>query len=130
MARRELAPAKAEVHNKERGKSKGDHADSREGISEVAPITGPKVQHAAGDEGKGDAVGAGHPLAVLDDLAVARGDEGGGGADDPGSSLHTGPGETRTAAGEGDPGCGADKDSDEVDTAENAMDLEMALAKS
>ena len=90
---------------------------------EVAPVTGPEVEHTAGDEGKGDGVGAGHPLAVLDDLAVARGDEGGGGADDPGGGLHGGSGEARTAAGEGDPGCGADKDGDDVDAAEDAMDL-------
>src|SRR6202044_3950872 len=96
----------------------------------VAPIAGPEIEHSAGDEGKRDSVRTGHPLAVLDDLAVARGDEGGGGADDPGGSLHRGSGEARTAAGEGDPGCGADEDRDDVDAAEYAMDLEVTLAKS
>src|ERR1039458_3590666 len=114
----ELAPVKAEVHDKQRGKSKGDYADGGEGIPEVAPVTGPEVQHTAGDEGKGDGVGAGHPLAVLDDLAVARGDEGGGGADDPGGGLHGGSWQSGAAGGEGDPCESADKYGDDVDASE------------
>jgi len=81
----------------------------------MAPVAGPEVEHTAGDERKRDGIGAGHPLAMLDDLAVARGDKGGGGADDPGSGLHGGSREARTAAGESDPGCGADEDGDDVD---------------
>ena len=99
----ELAPVEAEVHDKQRGKSEGDDTDGGEGVAEMAPVTGPEVEHTAGDEGKGDGIGAGHPLAVLDDLAVARGDEGGGGADHPSGGLHGGPGKTRAAGCESDP---------------------------
>ena len=53
----------------------------------MAPVAGPEIEHAAGDEGKRDCIGANHPLAMLGDLAVTRGDEGGGGADDPGGGL-------------------------------------------
>ena len=52
----------------------------------------------------------------------------GGGADNPGDRLHEGSGQSRTAGGEGDTGCGADKDGDDVDAAENAMELKMMLA--
>src|ERR1035441_1470036 len=96
----------------------------------MAPVAGPEIEHAAGDEGKRDGVGTGHPLAMLGDLAVTRGDEGGGGADDPGGGLHGGSWQARTAGGEGDPGCCADKDRDDVDAAEDAMELEVTLAKS
>src|ERR1035441_4752594 len=94
----------------------------------MAPVAGPEIKHAAGDEGKRDGVGTGHPLAVLDDLAVARGDEGGGGADDPGGGLHGGSWQTGAAAGEGDPCCGADKHADDVDASEDTMELEVPLA--
>ena len=101
--RGELVPVEADVHDKQRGKGEGNDADCGEGVAEVAPVAGPEVKHAAGDEGKCDGVRAGHPLAVLDDLAVARGDEGGGGADHPRRSLHGGSGEARTSPGESDP---------------------------
>ena len=65
---------------------------------------------------------------MLDDLPVTRGDEGGGGADDPGRGLPAGSGEARTAVGEGDSGCGADEDGEDVDAAEDAMELEVTLA--
>jgi hypothetical protein len=68
-------------------------------------------------------------LAVLEDLTVARSEEGGGGADDPGGGLHGGSGKARTAGGEGDPGCCTDKDGDDVDAAEDAMEFEVTLAK-
>ena len=97
-------------------------------VAEMAPVSGQEVEHAAGDEGKGDGVGTGHPLAMLDDLAVTRGDEGGGGADHPRRGLHGGSGEARTSPGESDPSSGADKNGDHVDAAENAMELEMTLA--
>ena len=67
-------------------------------------------------------------MAMLDDPAVARRDKRGSGADNPGSRLHGGSGEARTAGGEVDTGCGADKDGDDVDAAENAMELQMMLA--
>ena len=94
----------------------------------MAPVRGHEVQNAAGDEGKGDGVGAGHPLAMLDDLAVARGEEGGGGADHPRRGLHGGSGEARTSPGESDPSERPDKNGNHVDAAENAMEREMTLA--
>jgi len=75
----------------------------------MAPVRGHEVQNATGDEGKGDGVGAGHPLAMLHDLAVARGEEGGSGADHPCRSLHGGSGEARTSPGESDPSERTDK---------------------
>ena len=95
----------------------------------MAPVAGPEIEHAAGDEGKRDGVRTGHPLAMLDDLAVTRGDEGGSGADDPSGGLHGGSWQTGTAGGEGDPGEGADKDGDDVDAAEGAMEFQVTLAK-
>ncbi|HTW45030.1 MAG TPA: hypothetical protein VMD58_05750 [Acidobacteriaceae bacterium] len=125
-----LAPVQAEVHNQQRGKREGDDADSGEGVAEVAPVAGPEVEHAAGDEGECYGVGAGHPLAVLDYLPVARGEEGSRRADDPGGSLHGGSGQAWTTVGKGNPGGSADKDTDDIDTSENAMKLEVTLAKS
>ena len=95
----------------------------------MAPVAGPEIEHAAGDEGKRDGVGTGHPLAMLDDLAVTRGDEGGGGADDPGGGLHGGSRQTGAAGGKGDPGESADKDADDVDAAQDAMEFQVTLAK-
>ena len=63
------------------------------------------------------------------DLAVTRGDEGGGGADDPGGGLHGGSWHAGAAGGEGDPGQGTDKDGDDVDAAEDAMEFQVTLAK-
>src|ERR1700733_3865361 len=125
----ELAPVESEVHDKQRGKREGDDADGGEGVAEVAPVTRPEVEHTAGDEGEGDGVGADHPLAVLDYLPVARGEEGGGGADDPGGGLHRGSGETGTAGGEGNPGCGADKDGDDVGASKDAMESKVMAAQ-
>ena len=128
MAGGELAPVEAEVDDKQGSQGEGDDADGGEGVAEVAPVAGPEVEHAAGNEGKGNGIGARHPLAMLDDLAVARGDERGRGADNPGRRLHGGSGKARTAGGEVDTGGGADKDGADVDAAENAMELKMMLA--
>ena len=94
----------------------------------MAPVTRPEVEHAAGDKGKGNCIGARHPLAVLCDLAVARGDEGGGGADHPGGGLHGGSGKTWAAGCESDTREGTNKHGDDVDAAEDAMKLEVTLA--
>jgi len=96
----------------------------------MAPVAGPEIEHAARDEGKRDGVGTNHPLAMLGDLAVTCGDEGGGGADDPSGGLHGGSWHAGAAGGEGDPGESADKDGDDVDAAENAMEFQVTLAKS
>src|SRR6202021_2735544 len=102
----------------------GNDPDCGENVAEMAPVCGHKVQNAAGDEGKGDSVGASHPLAMLDDLAVARGEEGGGGAGHPRRGLHGGSGEARTAPGESDARERTNKHGDDVDAAEDAMELE------
>src|SRR5665213_2448150 len=119
MTSGELAPVEAEVHNKQGSERESDHADSSESIAKMAPIAGPEIEHAAGDEGKRDCIGASHPLAMLDDLAVTRGYEGGGGADDPGRSLHRGSWHAGAAGGEGDSGQGADKNGDHIDAAKD-----------
>ena len=90
----------------------------------MAPITGPKVENSAGDKRKGDGVGTHHPLAMLDDVAVARGEEGGGGADNPCCGLPAGSGEARTAVGENNSSCGADKHGDDVDATEDTMEFQ------
>ena len=59
---------------------------------------GPEVEDAVGDEGEGDGVGADHPLAVDGDVAVARGDEGDEGAEDPERDLDDDAGEVAAAA--------------------------------
>src|SRR5665213_911280 len=56
-ARGEFAPTEAKFHDQQRGKGEGDHADGGEGVAKMAPVAGPEVQHAAGDEGKRDGVG-------------------------------------------------------------------------
>src|ERR1700675_37768 len=94
----------------------------------MAPVGGHKIEHTAGDKGKGDSIGAGHPLAVHGDLAVACSDESGGGADHPGSGLHGGSREPRTAPGESDPREGINKHRDDVDATDDAMELEVTLA--
>ena len=93
----------------------------------MTPVRGHEVKNAAGDKGKGDGVGAGHPLAMLDDLAVARSEEGGGCADHPRRGLHGGSGEAWTAPGESDPRERTDKNGNHVDATENAMEREMTL---
>ena len=95
----------------------------------MAPVAGPEIEHAGGDEGKRDGIGANHPLAMLGDLAVTRGYEGGRGADDPGGGLHRGSWHAGAAGGEGDSGKGTDKDGDHVDAAEDAMEFQVTLAK-
>ena len=125
----ELAPVEAEVDDKQRNERKRDDADGGEGVAKMAPVAGPEIEHAAGDEGKRDCIGTSHPLAMLDDLTITRGDQGGGGADDPGGGLHGGSWQAGAAGGEGDPGEGTDKDADDVDAAEDAMEFQVTLAK-
>ena len=125
----ELAPVEAEFDDKQGSEREGDYADGGEGVAKMAPVAGPQIEHAAGDEGKRDGVGTGHPLAMLDDLAVTRGDEGGGGADDPGGGLHGCSWQAGAAGGEGDPGEGSDKDGDDVNAAKDAMECKVTLAK-
>jgi len=124
----ELVPVEAEVNEKQRGKSEGDDADRGEGVAKMAPVARPEIKHAAGNESKRDGIGAGHPLAMLDDLAVTRGKDGCGGADDPGSGLHGGSWQAGAAGGEGDPGECADKDGEDVGAAEDAMEFQVTLA--
>ncbi len=95
----------------------------------MAPVAGPEIEHAAGNERKRDRIGANHPLAMLDDLAVTRGYEGGGSAGDPGGGLHRCSGKAGAAGGEGDPGQGTDKDADNVDASEDAMEFQVTLAE-
>lgn len=123
-------PVDAEFDDQQGGEGEGDDADRGKAVAEMAPVAGPEVEYAAGDEGKGNGIGARHPLAVCDDLAVARRDESGGGADHPRGSLHGGSGKTRAAGCESDPRVGTDKDGHDVDTAEDTMDLEVTLTKS
>ena len=92
----------------------------------MAPVGGHKIEHPAGDESKGDCIRADHPLPMHGDMAVARGNEGGGGADHPRSSLHRRSGEARTAPRESNPRERTDKDGNHVDAAKNAMEREMA----
>src|ERR1700733_9253533 len=124
-----LAPVEAEVNKKQGSKSEGDNTDGGECVAKMAPVPGPEIEHAARDEGKRHRVGPGHPLAMLDDLAVTRSNEGSRRADDPRSGLHGGSWHTGAACGESDPSEGTDKDGDNVDAAEDAMKFEVTLAK-
>ncbi len=95
----------------------------------MAPVAGPEIEYAARDEGKRDGIGPSHPLAMLDDLAVARGEESSGSANHPRGCLHRGSWQTGAAGGEGDPGERAYKHADHVDAAQHAMDLQVTLPK-
>lgn len=106
----EFAPVEAEFDDKQRSEREGDDADTGQGVTKMAPIRGPEIEHPAGDEGKRDCIGANHPLAMPDDLAVTRGDESRRGADDPRSRLHRGSWQAGAAGGEGNPGQRTDKD--------------------
>ena len=99
------------------------------GVAKMAPVERPGIEHAAGDEGKRDCIRANHPSAMPGDLPVTRSDEGGGRADDPGPGLHGGSWHAGAAGGEGEPGRGADKDGDDVDAAEDAVELQVTPAK-
>ena len=125
----EFAPAESEIGDQQGSESEGDNADGGESVAKMAPVARPEIEHAAGDEGKRDCIGANHPLAMLGDLSVARGDEGSGGADDPGGGLHGGSWHSGAAGGEGDPGRSTDKDGDDVHATEDAMEFQVTLAK-
>lgn len=126
----EFVPIEAEFDNKQGGEGEGDHTDGGEGVSQVAPVAGPEIEDTAGNEGKGDGIGAGHPLAVCSDLTIARSDEGGGSADHPGGGLHGGSRKTRAAGCESDPREGTNKHGDEIGAAEDAVELEVTVADS
>jgi len=128
-ARGEFVPVEAEVDQNDGGQGEGDDANRRQYVAKMAPVGGHKVEYTAGDKGKRDRIGAGHPLAVHGDLSVTRGDHGSGSADDPCSALHGGPRQPGTSGGKGDPGKGADDDGDEVHTARDAMELQVTLPK-
>src|SRR5579862_9983070 len=119
----ELAPGEAEFGDQQGSERKNDEADCSQTVAKMAPVAGPEIEHAAGDEGKRDRIGANHPLAMLVDLTVPRGDQGGAGAHDPGGGLHGGSWQARAAGGEGDPGQGTDEYGDNVDAAEDAMEF-------
>lgn len=123
----EFVPVKAKVNDQQGCKCEGDDADCGQDVAEVAPVCGHKIEHPAGDEGKSDRIGTGHPLAMYDDLAVARGDEGCGGADHPRCCLHGSSGEARTAPGKSDTCERTDENGNHVYAAENAMEREMVL---
>jgi len=121
-------PVDADVDDQQRGEGEGDNADRRQDVSEMAPVRWYEVKNATGDEGKSHCVRARHPLAMHDDMPVARSEKGRGGADHPGNGLHRGPRQTRTAPRECDPREGANKHGDDVDASEHAMQLDVTLA--
>src|SRR5580698_9411253 len=129
-ARGELVPVEAEVDEKKRSQGEGNHADGCEGVAKMAPVAGPEIEHAAGNERKCDGVGTGHPLAMLCNLTVTRSDEGGGGANHPGNGLHGRSRQTWAAGCKSYPCERTDKDGYDVGKAEDAMELEMTLADS
>src|SRR5271163_471762 len=129
VARGEFVPVEPEVDQNDGGQGEGDDANRRQYVAKMAPVGGHKVENTTGDKGKGHRIGAGHPLAGHGYLSVTCGDHGSGGADNPCSTLHGGPGQPGTSGGKGDPGKGADDDGDEVHAADDAMDLQVTLPK-
>jgi hypothetical protein len=123
-------PIEADFDDQQRGKREGNYTDCGQDIAKVAPVGGHKIEHAAGDEGKGDRIGTSHPLAVRNDLAITRSDKSPSGADHPGCGLHGGSGKARTARCESDTRERTDEHRDNVDAAENAMELAVTLADS
>jgi hypothetical protein len=85
-----LVPIETDLDDQQRSECERDDTNSGQDVAEVAPVRRPEVQHSTGDKGKGHCVGAGHPLAVHNDLAIACSDESGRCTDHPGRSLHGG----------------------------------------
>jgi hypothetical protein len=123
-------PVKSEVDEKNGSQGEGDDADRGQDVTQVAPVGGHKIEHTARDEGKGDRIGACHPLAMDGDLPVTRRDEGRSSADHPRGCLHGGSGKTGPAGCQSDACEGTNKHGDDVDATEHAMELEVALADS
>ena len=123
-------PVKAEVDQKYGSQSEGYNANGGQHVAEMAPVSRHEVQNATGDKGEGNGVGACHPLAMHSNLPVARCNQGGRGADHPGGGLHGGSREAGAAGRQGDPRKRADKDADDIDAAEDSMELQVTLSKS
>lgn len=108
----------------------GNEDDGRceAGTSEVIP-RGDGLEDASTHEGEGDGVGADHPLAVLPNVAIARGEDGGSGGDEPCSSLNgSGDGEVDGLGGvivgcHGDGERGGKEDGPGIDAAQYPMKL-------
>jgi hypothetical protein len=65
---------------------------------------------------------------MLRDLTVARGEEGGEGADDPDAGLDVGSDFEMAALGEDEGDTRGDEDGEDVDAAEDAMELKVLAA--
>src|SRR6185437_7149236 len=90
----------------------------------------PEIEKSIDDEGEGEGVGANHPLAVHGDLAVARGDEGDGGAEDPERDLNEDAEEVLAAELDEEGAGGGEEDGEDVGAAEDAVQLQMTGAES
>src|SRR5579863_5985318 len=128
-SRRKLPPVKAQFDEKQRSESKGDDTHRREAVAQMTPVPRPQIEHSARDKRKRHRIRTSHPLAMLDELPIARGDECGDGADDPRCRLHRSSRQTGPACCQRDPSKGADKHRNDVHTAQHTMEFEIALAK-
>ncbi len=120
-------PVEPDIDQNDGGEREGDHADCRKDVSKMAPVGRHQIEHTAGHEGKRHSVRTGHPLAMNGDLPVPRRDHSSGRADNQCRALHGSSRQARSAPCQGDSSEGADDDRSEVDTAQNAMELQVAL---
>jgi hypothetical protein len=124
----EFVPVEVDVGEEEIADREEEEIESEGGRGHVE-VARDGIGDAGDEEVQSEDVGAGHPLAMRGELAVAGGDEGGEGAEKP-DDRHDSIGEHHGHAGgaefeiEGE-GCG-DGDRDDVDAAHDAVTLEVS----
>ena len=127
----EFAPVEVDVGEEEIADGDEHQIQGKRALGHVE-VARDRVWDAGDEEVQGEDVGANHPLAMRDDLAVAGGEECGEGAEEPDDRHYT-VGEHHGYAGgtefeiEGD-GCG-DGDADAIHAAHDAVALEVSRAE-
>ncbi len=130
----ELAPIQCEVGNEDSHEGDQDGGDCAAGDIEMIPCRY-RLQDTCADKGEGEGVGADHPLAVLLDVAVARGEEGGSSGKEPRSALNGGASYEQAGSGDmfgdghEDGERGSDEDGRDINAAEYPMELRVAAAE-
>ncbi len=101
-------------------------------LSDMLRKAGMGLRMRGEDEIEGEDVGTDHPLAMDDELPVARGEEGGQGAEEPEGGHDDVPeGEDAAGLAQREDTCqgSRDGDGDDIDAAEDAVALEVAGAE-
>ena len=125
----ELVPVEGDVGEDEGAEEGVEEDDADEGGVAHGEPGWDEVQNAQTDEREGDGVGADHPLPVLGDVAVARGEEGEEGAEHPKAGLDVGSEGDAAAPGDEDGRGRGDEDGGDIHAAEDAVQLEVPAAQ-